>query len=45
MALSSRGAHRAATGHGAKMELRHVMEGGLTTKKVLAGLIRAAAPP
>ena len=30
---------------GAKMELRHVMEGGLTTKKVLAGLIRAAAPP
>ena len=30
---------------GAKMELRHVMEGGSTTKKVLAGLIRAAAPP
>ena len=30
---------------GAKMELRHVMEGGPTTQRVLAGLIRAAAPP
>ena len=30
---------------GAKMELRHVMEGGPATKRVLAGLIRAAAPP
>ncbi len=30
---------------GAKMALHHVMEGGPTTKRVLAGLIRAAAPP
>ena len=34
---------RATPGCGAKMELRHVMEGGSTTKKVLAGLIGAAA--
>src|SRR5262249_4414002 len=30
---------------GARMELRHVMEGGPTTKRVLAGLRRADAPP
>ena len=30
---------------GEKMHLRHVMEGGPTTKSVLAGLMKAAAPP
>ena len=40
LALHKRAAHRGATGCGANMALRHGLEGGPTTGRVLAGLIR-----